>query len=204
MRYSLLVISVFSTFLLGHLQASPFSYLKPEGFYISSTVGASILNDSDLVTVGTQELSFKEGMGVTAALGHHFLDSWRIELEYSYRQSATDRLGSAPQIGNISSNSVMMNFIYDVNINYHFFWYVGLGLGFSVNELELNNQKSSDLVFSQQGMTGFGYRLSRKTSFVVGYRIFHSLEQDYNFGGVKTSLDNTLQHIFELGLRYDF
>ncbi len=209
MRNCILLVTLIVTLADVQLNASPFNYLKPEGFYISALGGASIPDDVDYQS-GTSKgkLEFNGGMSLTAAVGHHFLESWRIELEYSYRTASLDSRtigGVNTEVsGDLSQNSLMMNFIYDVNLNYHFFWYGGAGLGFSLANLSINNKDDSDLVFSQQMMTGFGYRLSQKTSFVVGYRLFYGLSQKHDLGGVATKIDSPLQHIFELGIRYDF
>lgn len=209
MQRSTILLPLLALFCAASLQASPFSYLKAEGFYISSTANISVPHDSDATFNGINgDIELNNGFGITAAVGHHFMDSWRMELEYAFRSNDVDKYtafaGNTFGSGTITAHTLMINFLYDININYHFFWYGGAGVGFARTKLDLNGKQDTDLVFANQLLTGFGYRLSKQTSFLVGYRLFHTLKQDYEINGNSVTNKGPWQHIFEIGLRYDF
>lgn len=207
MRRSIILVTLLSLIGLANLNASPFSYFQDNGYYVSTTASASILNNSDVDASNgmSGDLDYNTGFGVTGAIGKHFSDSWRVELEYAYRGNDTDNFSSVgPISGNWRSHSLMVNALYDINLNYNFFWYGGVGIGFAATKLELNGHNDTDVVFAHQFLTGFGYRLSQKTSFVVGYRIFHTVKQDYSLNNTSYDVHGPWQHIFEMGLRYEF
>ena len=211
MRRILFFLSLLGALGTAQLSASPFSYFQPEGFYISSTASLSIAQDSDARYgngAASGEIEFNNGLGMTASVGHHFGESWRVELEYAYRSTDIDTLNPRPaamgNTGSLTSHSLMINALYDVNLNYNFFWYSGGGIGVALTNFKSGSKEDDDMVFAYQLMTGFGYRLSQQTSFVLGYRIFHTLKQDYTINGVNADVDGSWQHIFEMGIRYDF
>ena len=146
----------------------------------------------------------------------HLGDSWRLELEYSYRNADYDSYSgsgtfpASPIEGNYTSHNLMVNALYDLNFDTSYYWYAGGGLGFSRSKLDLSGLGSDgSFNFAFQIMTGIGYRITQETALYFGYRLFGTLEQEYRFhpGGARIESDvkgPNIMHIFEAGVRFDF
>jgi len=115
-------------------------------------IGGSVLPQLD------SELDYDNGIGVYSALGYAWGNSWRTELEFSYRDNdarhiAPDLINGQPAgfsgfpestlNGSVSSYSFLLNAIRDLdflsqNSNVPITPYVGAGVGVSFVELNLN------------------------------------------------------------------
>ena len=203
-------------------EAGPFAYLQEQEYYVALTGGFGIPTTADMdfrSDMGSRDgdADFNTGFGMSTAMGVHLGESWRFEVEYSFRLSDYDSFtGSGtfpadPLEGDFSRHNFMFNLLYDINFDMNYYWYGGVGIGFSRSKLDLVTVNGSDssINFAFQFMTGVGYRLTQDTSLYFGYRVLGSAGQNYRFASGTTRINADLHgpnfmHIFEAGVRFDF
>jgi len=210
-----------------------------EGLYGAIGAGLSYMEDDlDIESLtGPQapfdtEMNTDNGIGVYTALGKHFGDSWRGEIEFSYRNNDVRSLtADVPKIsafpegtvsGDISAYALMVNVLKDLDF-IGGDWvtpYVGGGVGFAhldadfvgVRTLGLNGLNNivvddSDRRFAYQGIAGLAFKLAESLSLDVSYRYFGTL--DPKFGGLLQGTPFTYEgsygnHSAFAGLRWNF
>ncbi|HWP34688.1 MAG TPA: outer membrane beta-barrel protein [Thermodesulfobacteriota bacterium] len=151
------------------------------------------------------ELSAELGFGFALALGGRLGRDVRVEGEIAYRMNDLDELavagfGSAPIDGEITSFSVLGNFLYDLPVRGAVRPYFGVGLGLA--RLEVSGEDindDSDTVLAYQLLFGLGGRVGPRAILFGGYRFFAT--DDPVFRGAETEYRS---HNLEIGLRYLF
>jgi opacity protein-like surface antigen len=138
----------------------------------------------------------------------------RIELEYTHRSNALDRLtfveGSFRGNGKMIADSLLLNFFGVVYGNNRYAPYIGLGIGaarIEASDLKVTDQpvsSSSMVVFAYQLGTGIDFVLTDHLSFDLGYRFFGSTRPKFTeANGRKFEMDY-YSHSAVLGLRVGF
>jgi opacity protein-like surface antigen len=180
------------------------------GPYFSVNAGAVWVEDSDLpANEFINELSYKTGYGITAALGNAYDSGFRAEVEVAYRINSLDEeafVVEVPSIGDelfeidgdISSWGVMANGYYDFANSTAFKPFIGAGVGYVNVRLE-DDGREDDSVFAYQLMAGCGYAMSNSVTFDLQYRYFAT--DDPDFDGLE--LDYRTHNLLA-GLRFDF
>ena len=176
------------------------------GPYISATLGAVVVNDSDIDDgVDTGEFTFDSGFGFVAALGSSAESGARAEAELGYRKNDFDKikvdgLGKADIDGDLTSLSLMGNIYYDFPTEGSFSPYIGAGLGFANLDADLDD-------FGDEDETELAYQLILGGSFTPGaglsidlqYRYFAT--DDPEFDGLEAEYST---HNLMIGLRQSF
>ena len=168
---------------------------------------------------GDFSLKTKPGLVGSAVLGWDFapgnpVGEGRVELEYSRRSNPLDQVkfveGSFNGGGNITADSLLVNFIGVFHDGSRWSPYVGLGIGaarveavsLKVGEWPMSN--SSAVVFAYQVGGGIDFALSEHLNLDLGYRLFSSSKPKFTDAtGQKFEMDY-LSHTAVLGLRVGF
>jgi opacity protein-like surface antigen len=176
------------------------------GTYISGTLGAVIVNDSDIDDgVDTGEFSYDTGFGFLGALGSSFEGGGRAEVEVGYRKNdfdeiKVDGLGSADIDGDLTSLSLMGNAYYDISTEGSFSPFIGAGIGFANLEGDLDDfGDEDDTVFAYQFILGGSFASSKTLSVDLQYRYFAT--EDPDFDGLDSEYSS---HNVMIGLRSSF
>lgn len=210
-----------------------------EGWYGSIGAGLSY-NQPDLDTEGTGAINFDtdgdydNGIGIYTAVGYSWDSGVRLELEYSYRQNdvrhwAGDGLGftgfntaNNNFSGELDAHALMVNALYDFQVNDTFTPYIGAGAGvasfggvFSGND-PLFTGGPVNLSISDKGVrrlagqliAGVNVALADNLGLDLSYRYFIAARDprfDGNINGVAQTVRTDYQnHGLFAGLRWNF
>jgi len=200
-----------------------------EGLY--GTIGAGLttpLADRDLeINEGTlappfdSEIDYDNGIGVYTALGYDWGNSWRTELEFSYRNNdarhiAPDFAGfsgfpEATLEGDLKSYALMANALYDLDYvssssNLPIVPYIGGGIGGAVLDYGIRGDNpvaisgispividESKLSLAYQGIAGLAIGLAENLSLDLSYRYFGALKRgvEAEVAGIATEVRTT-------------
>jgi opacity protein-like surface antigen len=198
MLVSVLSLGVVSNCFAGSYFAGNLSFVS---------VADADVNDPDLAAAGLVgvEISFDSGIGFSLAAGSE-TDILRYEGEFSYRKNDMDEIScsncvpsSLPINGEVESMSLMANIYKDIDTNSAVTPFIGLGLGFSKFDAEIEGDSEDDTVFAYQLILGTGFKVNDTTNIDVSYRYFASADLD--FAGTEIS---SATHNFMVGARVSF
>ena len=193
------------------------------GPYVSGSFGYNITNDPDIGTqsglavrpINGQSLYNPGGFAGLGALGFGFGNGWRAEIEGNYR-SQNMGLNSTAGVGLANGKhrtyGVMVNALYDFNMGWAVYPYLGAGVGYEWSAV--GGAISSGGSFSGnrgglgvQGIAGIAYPLdfAPGLSLTGEYRILaRPYSDNNNFGGGTVRTGSTFDQSFLVGLRYAF
>ena len=180
--------------------------------YIAGNVGMvhvedSEINDPDLSAMGIlgAEISFDNGVGATLASGVT-TDILRFEGEFSYRKNDMDEIsisapvsGSIPVNGEVEAMSLLANVYKDIDTGSAIKPFLGLGIGFSRVDGDMEGDSESDTVFAYQVILGTGIAMNESTSIDISYRYFATSDPEFD-----TTTVEYATHNFMLGVRFAF
>ncbi|GEM_PF-557478 len=184
----------------------------PTSFYVLAGGGASLPGDTDISGGGvTTSVDAKLGYGALAAFGIDFGDNVRTELEFAYRRTGIDKVGTGSNgTGDIGAYSAIGNVVFDFTNSSAFTPYAGLGLGAArvtyddVSPVGGSRIDDGDMVLAMQGIAGLSLALSPSIAMFTDYRYMAAgnpkLMTD---AGAKTE-GAFSEHRFTLGLRWSF
>jgi opacity protein-like surface antigen len=190
------------------------------GPYVGVFAGGNILMTGNASgSKGRFNLEFDPGIFGSATLGWDFAPSnpvgeGRIELEYTHRSNKLDQVklveGKFKGNGDVTVDSLLVNFIGVYRDNKAWSPYFGVGLGAALADISnlqiVGNHlgNGSSTVFAFQALTGIEYALTERLSLDLGYRFFGTLSQKFTeAGGQKAKMDY-FSHNAVLGLKYGF
>lgn len=197
---------------------------QSSGCYLRSDVGVAFGTTAEAeYRVGSStdvaDEDFDTGYFFESGYGCSFTRRLRAELVAGYnaeREFTGDGLNPGIDISGVSHYTLMANFYWDLGKFRRFRPYIGAGVGFSYNIMDEWYQQGTtsrapgdeDLAFAWSLMAGFGYQLTPRTTFDLGYRYM-------NFGDVSSErVDSTNSpnppfyindmgtHQIKAGLRY--
>ena len=200
------------------------------GWYVSGNVSAAIAAGASEIpytdeVAGTNELSYKPGFGLDAAVGYAF-GNIRLEGEVSWSRLGVDDVkfkGSNLQVdgdwrGDVSALGLMANGWYDIATGTRWVPYVGGGLGAarvefgsglkgtttnpannSVLSFDGSINRADAWVFAYQVGAGIGYRIDDRAVVQFGYRFFGTSEGDIDGSKIAIRI-----HKISVGVRYSF
>ena len=201
------------------------------GWYVSGNVSAAIAAGASEIpytdeVAGTNELSYKPGFGLDAAVGYAF-GNIRLEGEVSWSRLAVDDYKyddifnytvDGNYRGDVSALGLMANGWYDIATGTRWVPYVGGGLGAAqldigerfkgtvtdrnanvVQEGDGSIDRVDDWVFAYQVGAGIGYRIDDRAVVQFGYRFFGTSKTDIH--GLKLAIRI---HKISVGVRYSF
>ena len=194
---------------VGFLAATSFAQAETARPYVSLGAGLNILEDTNISGGGSSAgVNFNNGWALLGAAGVGVFDNVRVEAELAHRHNSVDNFS-----GDVSSNSLMANALYDIPFALGIFKpYVGVGLGGARVKADniglggvFGNLNDSDSTWAYQGIAGLSAPITDNLSFLLDYRYFSTF-QDIEMRtstGVKGSgeYDN---HTIMVGLRWSF
>lgn len=183
--------------------------------YVGGSVSYNWVEDADLGGAGlpaNTEIEFDSDVGAVGAVGWHFSNGLRAELEFSYLDVDIDTISggglSAAATGSVEAYSGMFNLLYELDLDGHsirhldrFHPYVGAGIGFSNIDATLTiggvTGSDDDTVFAYQFIGGLAIDVTDTISITTDYRYFAT--EDPDFGVVDAEF---AAHKFTAGLRF--
>jgi len=190
-----------------------------EGLYVGAGAGLNWLQQETFSGTGGGFANFDMGWGGVISLGWGFGNGLRAEIEGSYRENATDRVGvpgfSLPGRGRAMSYGVMANAFYDFHgVLAGVVPYVGVGAGYMWHEhrrvgpaaIPGVNSNGSDATFAYQGIVGAAFPISEVPGLALTaeYRYMATLDQRIPNNFVGASDVTPQNHSVFLGVRYAF
>lgn len=187
---------------------------KEQGLYLSAGAGPNFRSDSGLSGAGTSpHIDFEDGFAGSIALGYKIGNGLRSEIETMYLTSDVDTIaGSSMPSGKAESVNLMLNVLYDFNINSKFTPYVGVGAGVSfvgfdgISPINGTSLSNSDEVPVAQGIVGISYDITDSLEFFGTYRYMNSIGNSVDLHAVNGSrLEGDYENnIVMFGLTYNF
>lgn len=184
--------------------------------YISAS-GGFIAPQKTSIGGGYGDQKYKVGGTGSLAFGLKY-DTWRFELEGTYKSAKIDKKVSQSTGGTdgaeVTFVGSMLNVYYDYSIHKKLDLYLGLGAGVLSGNLKANYEntigayiinKTSQTVFAMQAMLGLSYYCTPQFILFTHYKIFKSTH--LNAGRLITSdthAKSPLIHSGEIGMRYQF
>ncbi len=209
------------------------------GLYIGAGAGVNILQNPSLQSItvpgsslpgGTTALggniNTKAGFVGLGSIGYGLGNGLRFELEGSYRQNRFNKVGGLAGGGDEEKPAVMVNALYDFDLGFPVFPYVGVGAGYAwaiyrnvhaytPGNAETLNINSTEGSFAYQAILGVAFPVAPVPglSLTAEYR-FMGLAGDRKYdgsisaGGVTVpatlKVNQDFNHSFLLGVRYAF
>ena len=184
------------------------------GAYFAGNVGMvsvsdAAVTDSEATALGLSnvEISFDNGVGLSLAAGSSVSDVVRLEGEFSYRKNDMDTISASmggasatlPINGEIESMALMGNIFADINTSSAITPFLGLGIGFSKLDAEIEGDSEDDTVFAYQFILGAGFKVNDSTAIDLSYRYFATADPDFNGTEIEYATHN-----FMAGVRVNF
>ena len=207
------------TLCLPLLLCSP-ALAQHTGPYVGAFIGGNALMDAKSSdSQGLFNFTFSPDMQGSAVLGWDFapgnpVGEGRVELEYSRRSNQLDKVkfveGSFEGGGDVTADSLLVNFFGVYPVKKSFVPYFGVGVGFA--RIEAANLKvtgeplatGSDTVLAYQLGAGIDYMLTNYLNLDLGYRFFNSIRPELTeANGQKFKMDY-MSHSIVFGLRAGF
>ena len=190
------------------------------GPYVGAFIGGNALMDAESSDdLGSFSLKFDPALQGSAVLGWDFepgnpVGEGRIELEYTRRSNPLDKVkfaeGSFKGGGNVTTDSLLLNFFGVFRDDRPWAPYVGVGIGaarIEASDLQVTGQpmsNDSNFVFAYQLGTGVDFALTKRLNLDLGYRFFGSTKPRFaETNGHKFAMDY-FSHSAVLGLRVGF
>ena len=169
--------------------------------YLSAGVGGHLADDIDAEAptgVGFS-VEYDTGLVGTAAIGRYFGQSWRGELEFSYRTADSKdvtSLGAATGLeAKLTTAAAMANVIYDLRFDAPFVPYFGLGAGVAFIDSDDLDDTFGNLAAGKDG-TEFAWQAIVGVAWELGR---FAVTADYRYFG--TGDDDVTSQTFLAGLR---
>jgi opacity protein-like surface antigen len=190
------------------------------GLYVGGLFGGNALMTSKASDdQGSFSLKFKPGLQGSGVVGWDFepgnpVGEGRIELEYTRRSNRFEQAnfaeGSVNGSGNLTSDSLLLNFFGVFYGDRLWSPYVGAGVGvarFDASDLQVTGQPLSNgtaYVFAYQLGTGVDFQLTTHLSLDLGYRFFGSIRPKFTEANGHNFTMDYFSHNVVLGLRVGF
>ena len=200
--------------LCGQVQA------QHTGPYVGAFLGGSVLTSAKSSdNLGDFGLSFKPALQESAVLGWDFepgnpLGEGRMELEYTRRSNTLDKAkytdGSVPGGGNVTADSLLVNFFAVVHDGGRWSPYVGVGVGaarLQASDLTVTGQplgSGSDVTIAYQLGAGIDVMLTERLNLDIGYRFFNTSSPAFTEANAQKFKIGYATHSAVLGLRVGF
>jgi outer membrane protein OmpA-like peptidoglycan-associated protein len=184
-----------------------------KGLYVSGALGANWLEDSDVsdLVVPFVDVEFDTGYVGAIAVGYGLGNGLRIEGELAHRRNDIDAInvfGVDAGSGDVNTSSLMLNLVYDINLNSKMVPYLGVGIGFANIDVDGGvgpfTTDDNDNVFAYQGIAGIAYHLQHQLDLFLDYRYFRTEDPDFDVSFLGSASIDYESHSVMLGLRYRF
>jgi opacity protein-like surface antigen len=183
-------------------------------WYLRGDIGFAFNEDPDMSRSGTAftGTGMDDSWSIGGGIGYNFRDNIRGDVTIDHR-IVTDVTGTNPvtairSVAELSSTVTLANLYYDIRGRDHFSPYVGVGLGFTLNEMEEKNGVTLDddnIDLAGALMAGFSYRLRDGWLFDAGYRFLYlgeaQTESTATIGAL--GVEEIYSHELRIGFRYE-
>lgn len=205
-----------SSLALGVASFASAGMAATEGPFIGIMGGVNWTGDEDISGTGVginRTIDTDKGWAVLPSIGYRYGNGLRTELELGYRQNDVDGVsGSTFSSGEINAKSVMLNLLYDVNMNGRVSPYFGGGVGYARVEYDnvrpvgavTANVDDEDNVFAYQGIAGISYWVSDAVELAAEYRYFATQDPDMRTSAGVSVEGEYDSHAALVGLRWNF
>jgi len=190
------------------------------GPYVGASLGGNVLMDAKASdNLGDFNLTFKPALQGSAVIGWDFapgnpVGEGRVELEYSRRSNQLDQVkfveGGFEGGGNVTADSLLLNFFGVFHGGSRFSPYAGLGIGaarIETSDLSVTGypmSSDSAVVFAYQLGCGVDVALTDHLNLDLGYRFFSSSKPKFTeINGYTFEMDY-ISHSAVFGLRVGF
>jgi len=181
-----------------------------EGLYAGVAVGFAKAVDTTASGASGGKVKFDNGPVGAVFVGHDYGSNVRAEVELARRAADLKSVAGTTASGEALATSLMINVIYDVDVDLPVTPYVGIGLGLAQIKMDGaspfggSSINDSDTVGAFQAIAGVRYALTDQVDVFGDYRYFKTADAGLvTRGGVATSMDFST-HSGLLGLRYSF
>jgi OOP family OmpA-OmpF porin len=206
--------------------ASP-SLAVDREFYVQYNGGATYVPNQNLTnadatgvsnTTGQQFSGSTDqewGFNVGGAIGMRFLEHFRGELEYMYRENEVDNFaiqgGPSGASGDVDVMTVMANVYFEYDLDIGVVPYVGFGIGWAQLHLEAKNSEfpersrfdSSDSVFAYNLLVGGSYPMNEVVDLSLGYRYLGTTDSEVNNSLSNPNVTPTTRRSARMDYEYD-
>ena len=190
------------------------------GPYVGAFFGGELLMPAESSDdLGNFKLTFNPGLQGSGVAGWDFapgnpVGQGRIELEYTRRSTPLDKVtfagGSYKGAGNLTADSLLLNFFGVLRDKSPWSQYAGVGFGsarMAASDLKVTGQplaSGSSVVFAYQLGVGVDYAVTDYLNLDLGYRFFGSTSPKFTEAdGRKFEMDY-YSHNVVLGMRVGF
>ncbi len=204
-----------------------------EGLYGAIGAGLNLLKDGDVSNDGPggggafifdSSADHSKGIGVYAAVGYDWGNSWRTELEFSHRNNDITSIATNPGFagfpaGTVSGDStavaLMFNLLHDFNSGTRYTPYIGGGVGFADVDHDIIGANgpiaigygANNRSFAYQGIVGVAVDLADSLALDLSYRYFGTTKE--NITGTLNGAPASIAvgygaHSIFAGLRWNF
>jgi len=181
-----------------------------DGLYVGAGLGLS--SSPDVTASGTSggKVVFDYSTMGAAVVGYDYGTNWRAEAEISRRAAGLKSVAATAASGEALATSLMVNALYDLDVDSVVKPYVGVGVGLA--DVNIKNGtpfggsliNKSDSVAAAQGIVGASYAMNDKIDLFGDYRYYKTAKADFTTAvGTKTSMDFSA-HSAMVGLRFSF
>jgi outer membrane autotransporter protein len=193
------------------LGSAAFAQDSGKRLYMAGYLGFNLFNDSDFSsnTAGISgDLELEDDVSFGGALGFRLSPQFSIEAELNYTSADTGRLssnlGSVTTTGNLDITTLMLNAVYDFDLDWPIqpFVTAGAGIGYFDGSVRNNgvpfSTSADEYGLVYQVGAGLKYKFSDSMALTGGYRYLGSNDIDFGAGDIDYSA-----HEFRMGLTYD-
>ena len=186
-----------------------------DGWYIGLEGGGNWNSDNDAGFATAPPLfapvtvEFDTGWAALATMGYAFQNSgWRIEGEFGYRHNDVDAIAGTATNGELTSETLMANVLYDFKLMERLTLSVGAGAGAEHSTFDDGViDQDEDYNFAYQGIAGLSYAVSPRLDLTMNYRYLRTDESSYQGAHFAHTdyyaLDEGEKQTVTIGLRYD-
>jgi outer membrane protein OmpA-like peptidoglycan-associated protein len=175
-------------------------------------VALGFSSSPDATASGTSggKVEFDQSTMGSAVVGYDYGANWRAEVEVSRRAAGLSSVAAVPASGEALATSLMVNALYDLDVDGVVKPYVGVGVGMA--DVNIKNGtpfggstiNNSDSVGAAQAIVGASYAVSNVVDVFGDYRYYKTANADFRTAaGTSTSM-NFSAHSAMVGLRYNF
>jgi len=185
----------------------------PKRWYVGAGAGAAFYNDWELT--GTVDADLDTGYMANVTVGAYLDDVrvFRLEAEGLYTSTEVNGVGGGEASGTLSNTGAMFNALYDVRTGTNWTPYFGVGIGYSLVDLDSFSVgvgsptliDDNDGVFAWQIKAGVAYQFSPSWSVNVAYRYFNAENPSFiGTDGLTYDGESIRANIAEVGFRFHF
>jgi len=213
-------------FLVGIL-ASPSLAADDRGFYVQYNAGAVHVPNQNLTNADASGVSNttgqkfsghtdqNPGFAVGGAIGARFLEHFRAEVEYMYRESEVTsfsiQTGPSSADGDVDMSTIMANVYAEYDFEIGILPYVGIGIGWGSLHLNAKNREVPELsridgrdsVFVYSVMAGGSYPVNEMVDLTFGYRYLRTTDSEMKNSLSVPSVTPTARRARRLDYEYD-